>query len=220
MNTIYLKRAILLVFIFLVLGGCTRFTHKLFYNHLLVRYIISRVDNLFDLRPRQKAFLTNRLEDVKEWHRKYELPLYAIDLGIITKKFEDNSFQMKDLEWMMKRARVHRDSIYRKIMKTAVEFLFTLEKGQVEYLSIRLTEQNKEFRQELKKSKEKRYHELADQYISNFENFTSDFSRAQKKIILSKVKALPDTQAAWLEYREFRQKEFIEFLNSTPTSGE
>ena len=215
-RTSYIRVLATLLVAVLFVGSCTRYAQKVFYNRLLVTFVVNRVDKFFDLNEQQEAYLTKEVNRIKNWHKRTQMKLYAADIKELRKRIK-RGLKQSDLNWLENRVVKHRKSLYLKVIPVASQFLTTVNKKQVDHMAKVLREQNAELDKELKKSKRVRYRKRANKIIDRVENFTGDLTAGQKKKILNHVDGLPDTVPAWLAYRRIKQKEFINILYKKPS---
>ncbi len=92
------------------------------------------------------------------------------------------------------------------------DVLSDLDTDQISHLEQRLAKDRAKLAKQLRFSHERRLNRRAKKTAAGVEKWFGNLSRAQVAWIKKRSKALPDTYAPWLQYREQRDSTLIELL--------
>lgn len=206
---------LLLVSIALLLPACSAI--RLGYGNAdsLARWWI---DQYLDLSPEQDALARERLTRLMVWHRKSQLPDYALVLGQARTMAVGKSTTADGL--------VLTDAIIRRVRRLAdqaipdaADLLLTLTPAQIERMATRLAEKNVSYAKEARLAEGEAGQRKArfKRLLERAEFWYGAFSDGQETAIRQLVDAQPSGAQFWYEERLRRQNELLELARKVQT---
>lgn len=199
-----------------VLAGCS--ATGLVYDNLpwLLR---NRIDARFDLTSTQSSLLKTQLTEFAEWHRREELPRYAVELERLERDLADELTRAELEQYMALFMQARRRLVSRAIPFSA-DFLHTVDDEQIAEFEQTHREDIEEDSERLQLSPAEQAEARYERTMDNLEDWFGDFDAAQRQRIRELLATLPDTYASWLRRREFQHQRFVRMLRSQPTRAE
>ncbi len=176
-------------------------------------WIVSAVDDSFDLTSSQDDFVSERAELFMEWHRKNELPRLRSSLLLLKKKVEDKENVEVTLEWAALQMHQMWVRLVDRAFPDVVEFLDQVEPRQYQNVA----EQNKD-RNETRFERFRLLAESETEYIDwrldrfqdRLESWLGDLSPAQVQIVREHIISTQSLDVANHRLSLRRQQEFVE----------
>lgn len=174
------------------------------------------VDDWFDLQDGQKDWVKERAARLVAWHRASELPEYERFLQEVAIRVS-RGVREEDARWAYQGVR----SLYRRAMDRLVpdmaDFLLQVTPEQVTYLERKFDKDNEKAFAEAGATPRERAEKRAKRFVERLEDWTGRLSPAQRDLVTTRVKAMPDITDDWLADRQVRQGELLRLLRSKPS---
>ncbi len=203
-------------FVVCLLAGCS--TTSLVYDNLpwLLR---NRIDARFDLTSTQSSLLKTHIAEFADWHRRKELPRYAVMLERLEQALGDGLTpaeleQFEALFWEARRRLLGR------AISLGAEFLHTVSSEQIAEFEDTHREAMEDDGERLQLTPEEQFEARYTRTMDHLQDWFGDFDAAQSEQIRELLARLPDTYASWLKRREFRHRRFVKLLQSQPTRAQ
>ena len=196
----YRLTGLLTVLIFI--AGCTANIGYQFADTL----VEWKVKDYVDLNGEQQELLSEKVDELHQWHAQTQLPLYRKELKALRDKVEEKSLTQND------------------IGDFEADLLATLSVKQRQQLVSRLEEAQEERYQRLKEDKEqsdilRRLDRISD-VEEDLEDILGDLTTEQDKLLRSWVSDSPQLREPWLSYRASWITEFEKALLKQPVDEE
>lgn len=193
-----------------ILTGCD--STQFFYNR--ANWLLSyQADRYFDLNRIQTTSVNQAINHWLSWHRRTQLTCYAELIG----QFETRArtdLTSADVTWLETELKRHYKAVITSAAAPAAHVLSDLDTDQISHLEKRLAKDHAKLAKQLRFSHERRLNRRAKKTAAGVEKWFGHLSRAQVAWIKKRSKALPDTYAPWLQYREQRDSTLIELLRA------
>jgi len=212
----YARAALLLVCALTTLSGCgTSFV----YNRLdfISRYYVSSQVSLDDSQSRA---LEANVDDFFAWHRRSELPRYAVFLDRVANDAV-RPVSLAQLEASQRQVEGFMTDSVDRVAPAAARWLDGLRPAQVDELFANLAEKDRKARSErCAAPADERRAKSARRFIDEVEDWTGDLSRSQRALIASRYAALGRDECAEVAAREKSHGEFHALVNRYRTRPE
>lgn len=173
------------------------------------------VDDWFDLQDGQRDWVKERAARLIAWHRASELPEYERFLQEIAVRVS-RGIREEDARWAYQGGR----NLYRraaeKMLPDMTDFLLQVTPEQVAYLEKKFDKDNEKMFAEAGGSSKERGDKRAKRFVERLEDWTGRLTPAQRELVASRVKAMPDITDDWLADRQKRQGELLKLLRARP----
>lgn len=170
------------------------------------------LNSYFDLNSNQKTWVSARLDNLLNWHRKEELPKYVQHLDEINKKASDG-ISSNEIDWGYQLVMDLFNETSTKLLPDVTDFLWQLTPDQINNLEKKLglnrAEQDKENQ---KKTPAERKEERLNKTVESIEEWTGKLTDSQKSFVKQRVAQLPETSPYNRRERDRRNTEFISLL--------
>lgn len=204
----------LLVCLLLVAGACSNL--QIGYN-LGDTAGLYYLDGYLDLNARQKQQVSADLKKLFAWHRQYELPVYAQELGKTRQMLEKplSVAQLQDINDFL------RDALQRLALESVPmlsQLMLSLTPQQVTYLRAQLDESNAQWRDEqlagsVVEQDQRRYELMLEQ----FEQWLGPLDAQQQATLRVANEQWPVEQQFWYAERLIRQQEMLGLIEYAVT---
>lgn len=201
-NTKSIKQAILIGFLFL--ASCSPI--KLGYDYV-DWVILWKLDDFFELTSEQKEFLNPQVDQLLNWHKTNELPLYVSLLRQVQEKAQDRLTEA-ELDWIYNQTEKLGDRMVKHVAPDFAVFLASLEEEQIERFSKSFLQMD----EQLKLSSDESQEKLAEATIERAEEWLGNLSDDQKEQITQLRESIPDISAERLDNREKMMGTLVVFL--------
>ena len=206
-------RHLILSLLLLLLSGCSVITVA--YNNvdMAIRWIAS---DYFDFNTHQQAKFDKDLQRVHAWHRKEELPKYAL-LCTETARRIETGLKPADLDWIGSAVESRREALMHYVATDLAGVLGTMDASQIGVMDAKFAKENAKFRKEhldgapdtLEKKRVKKSLERIEDWIGTLEP-------NQKERITLMIKNFPQSAEHRYTHRATRQRVLRELLETKP----
>lgn len=202
---------LLFLFSLLLLSGCS--VINVAYNNvdMAVRWL---ADDYFDFNTRQQAQFNLDLQRVHAWHRREELPKYAM-LCTETARRVEAGLKPADLDWMDNAMEARREALMHYAAGDLASVLGTMEPAQFSVMDTKFAKENAKFRKEhLDGTPETLEKKRVKKSLERIEDWVGTLEPNQKERITAMVKAFPQSAEHRYVHRAARQKMLRELLEA------
>ncbi len=205
----------LLIIAVLLTASCSAFEFA--YNNA-PSFVVSEVEDAFDLDSDQSTQLEDGLQQFFIWHRQRELPRYRQFLetaastltdGITADEFLDLSAELR-LAWQRSMARAIDD---------LGELALTLTPAQIDHYEEYFLDDSEEYDDYLEMSMQQREIFRVKRGMKRLQRWFGKLDDTQQTKISQHLLELPDFYPAWINYREARQQALLEALRAASVKG-
>jgi hypothetical protein len=202
-----------LLLISLMAGMLTSCMPIFLYRHA-DRLVLWKIDEYVDLTADQRQFVRTRLKDLLARHRKDALPVYERFLTQIKEESVDGLDRQEVDEIFSTYQRLRAD-LFGRIVADGAMILSSLTDRQIQYLEHQFQRDHEKAVRKVKEDRDSRLSRRASTTLDWLKDWCGAYSKDQQQRIKELSMALPDLSALRLEYQEYRQHEFLQFLQST-----
>ena len=195
----------------LLLSGCS--VINVAYNNvdMAIRWL---VDDYFDFNTRQQAQFNLDLQRVHAWHRREELPKYAM-LCTETARRVEAGLKPADLDWMDNAMEARREALMHYAAGDFADVLATMEPVQFSVIDTKFAKENAKFRKEhLDGTPETLEKKRVKRSLERIEDWVGTLEPNQKERITTMVQAFPQSAEHRYMHRATRQKMLRELLEA------
>ena len=175
-----------------------------------------RIDTRFDLTSAQDEQLETDITAFAVWHRREELPRYALQIQHLESAIAEGLTRVEVEEFVVS-FRDARTRLLARAIPYAVEFLYTVNSEQIAEFEVKHREAMEEDSERLALPHDEQSELRFTRAMDNLEDWFGDFDEVQSKRIRELVDALPEGHERWLKRREFQHRRFVALLQSKPT---
>ncbi|HPC42599.1 MAG TPA: DUF6279 family lipoprotein [Spirochaetota bacterium] len=208
------KNIIPLLIILITATGCEGALYKFIYNSM-DSIIYRMVADYTDPKPEQELLLRQKIDAFMKWHRGRELPRYAATLRDLRSRMAAG-LREADLDWMRQRFERHGADIFNATSGDVVEYLLSLDQGQVDRMKRRFDESIVKMEKESAVSDEKRFREMERTAARMMEFLYGTLTEKQKDEIARGVRQVDNLDRDRIRMYRERQAEFIALLRGRP----
>jgi hypothetical protein len=202
-----------LLLIGLMVGMLTSCMPIFLYRHA-DRLVLWKIDEYVDLTADQKQFVRTRLKDLLAQHRKDALPIYERFLIQIKEQSVDG-LDRQEVDWIFSTYQRLRADLFKRITADGAVILSSLTDRQIQYLESQFQRDHEKAARKLKEGRDSRLSRRASTTLDWLKDWCGTYSKDQQQRIRELSLALPDLLAVRLGYQEYRQHEFLQFVQST-----
>lgn len=210
-NVLRFRAAVLICLLLAVVS--TSCAPTFLYRHA-DRLVTWKVDDYFDLRSEQKQFLRSRVREILVAHRREALPLYEGFL-IEVKTRSADGISRQDVDWAFERYEELKLDLFRRISGDAAFFLTSITDGQLRYLEQVFRKEQDKWTQVFRASSNERLDRRAAETLKWLNDWLGALTQEQRERVVELSRRLPDVQWARMQYRQDRQRQFVETLRKT-----
>lgn len=204
-------RQLLLPLLLLLLSGCSIVTVA--YNNvdMAIRWVVS---DYFDFNTLQQAQFERDLRRVHAWHRREELPKYAM-LCTETARRVEAGLKPADLDWMDDAMEARREALMHYVAGDLAAVLGTMEPAQFSTMDTKFAKENAKFRKEhLDGTPEALEKKRVKRSLERIEDWVGTLEPNQKERVTAMVKAFPQSAEHRYAHRATRQRMLRELLEA------
>lgn len=211
-----LIRSVLLLFLPVVLSGCSLFS--LFYNNLET-FLTFELKRIITLSQAQEKQVLPVIKRVLKWHRQQRLPQYIE--WIDEYKIRVNSgFKQQDADWIQGLIKMEFRELW-AILSTELSPLTTsIKPRQIEELQYYFQNKNQTYQERLTLTREQYDQQRLDKLIERMEDWLGQLSDKQIKIFEQSVRQLKDDRKPYLDFRIHKQQQWATLLKARLQGGE
>jgi len=206
---------ILLLAAALVLAGCS--TASMAYRNARVLYenaatfMLWSVEDYLDLNDAQKDLARERLQKALEWHRRNALPAYAAFLAELDAQV-DAGLTDEALRADHERLRGFYRDLVEHLLPDAADLFATLDASQVDDLEHRLAKADRRILEEARASRDR----AMGRTLGHLEAWTGPLTPAQRELVKSRLRALPDLTPQRVAEWRLRQARLVALMRTPP----
>jgi hypothetical protein len=196
---------------------------RLIYSNVTIAYnnatpvVAWMVDDYVDLSDAQKTWLRERLARTLDWHRTRELPEYRRFFAGISRQIEDN-ISVEEARNAHRDIRAYYHRLLQQMLPDMAELLLQLDAEQIAQLERKFASENRKIvKESLEGTPDERRARRVKRYIEQLQTWTGRLTAAQRELIASRVKSMPEFIDERLGERSFRQGGFLELARAKPT---
>lgn len=194
-----------------LIAGCTANIGYQFADTL----IEWKIKDYVDLTSEQEDLLSEKVDEMHQWHAQTQLPLYRDELKNLRNKVEQKSLSKKDITAFENTLWGFWDNILVRLEGEA-GLLATLTLKQRQQLISRLEEAQEERYQNFQEDKEEslilRQLDRVSEVEEDLEDILGSLTKQQDKLLRSWVGDSPELREQWLSYRSSWLSEFEKAL--------
>ncbi len=173
--------------------------------------LLQKIDEYFNINDKQEVYLQEKLKALHQWHRQKQLPAYHNIVGQLNKYIE-HGIQPKNVRWASEKVRSFAVSLVKRTYDSSLDFLFSLNEKQINYLEKKLSESNQKLEERSKLSRAEALEKKKQKMLEITADWLGSISSQQEKIFTARIKRIPDITKERLSFRYDRQKLFISAL--------
>lgn len=203
------RPALLCLVLALLLAGCNLFT--LFYENM-DRYVSWRVARYVTLRPEQQRLLDQEFARLWSWHRRHQLPLYAMDLRRLATALQ-GPVDAGDVTSYVQRAEEHWQVLAREALPGVCQVLGTLDDRQIRELLKGLDRDNTRFyERHVEPPAARRRVRVEERHQRAIERWIGPLTTPQLDLLQRWSGERDDLAGSWLAFRLQWRQHFAEAL--------
>lgn len=204
----------LLALLTLVTGCAMTFGYR--HADWLIRW---QLDHYLDLNSGQRRDVTARLQPLLLRHRTEALPQYEQFLRDLQQRLR-RRLTAEDMEWIYASYDRFRADVFERVVPDGGVVLTTVTDKQIRNFEVVVQKEEQKAARRLQTPTSARLDERARVMLSTAEDWLGPLSGDQAVRIRQWSIALPDTQAAWWQYRHHRHQELLELMRHRRAAGE
>jgi hypothetical protein len=175
-------------------------------------------DDWFDLTSPQRAWLKLRVENLVDWHRASELPIYQKLLSDAHEQVV-RPLAIEHIDLFYGQSRLAAERLAEKAIPDLVGFLQLLEPRQIAFLERKLASDNEKLANELKLGLEERRRKRVERYVGRFEGWFGRLSPEQLELLKTRLEELPFSEELRLADRKRWQASLVALLKNNADSA-
>lgn len=192
-----------------------------------------QIDEYVTFSDQQQAMVDERIANLHEWHRKTQIPDYAVWLESAMVRIEplardttnlapqgvnsSDILSADELAQWRSQAFGKFEPIFRQIATPFAEVVMTFTPAQLDEIEANLAERNEELREEyFPESADRALEDRVERWGNRLEYFLGDLTEKQQARLYRRVRALPAT-TGWWEGRLKRQARMMALLRRLST---
>lgn len=212
------KSSLLVLILAFAVAGCGALVKVAYNNSDTVLQLMA--DDYFDIDPTQEELLQAGLQRFHAWHRREELPRYAVLFDEAGTRIHRGT-QRADVQWAIESVRTRYRSLVNQAVDNTMPALATLNAENLVALEQKFAEKNEEFRREfLRGSAEDRERAQVKAYNKRLSNWIGDLAPEQERLTLEFVRTHPLAAQRKLEERKKRQQDLLTILRQPGNPAE
>ena len=204
----------------LVVAACGSLTTQLAYSNAPLAYrnlpplLTWMVDDYFDVHGNQKEWVRDRIERMLEWHRANELPEYRRFLERVLVETRE-PFTVEEIGAAYGDLRRHYHRAVEQALPDMAEFIGQLDSEQVAQMEKKLVQDNRKLVRDLGKgSPDERRERRVKRFIEHVDNWLGDVTPAQKAMVETYYRDIPELLEERMDDRKVRQAETAALIRS------
>jgi hypothetical protein len=178
-------------------------------------FLLWSLEDFIELTPDQEAFARTRLERAHAWHRREALPGYGRFLADFEREV-DAGLTADAFRAGQERLRAGYREIAERLLPDAAELFAMLDARQVGQLARRLERADRKTLEEARGSR----HRSIGRAVAHLEVWTGELTPAQRELVRSRLRALPDLTPQRVAEWRARQGKLVALLRERPPRDE
>lgn len=169
-------------------------------------------DDYFEFNGNQRTLFDQGLQRIHVWHRKEELPKYAVICSEAATRVEAG-VRAADLEWLEREFRNRFLSLVSYSAADLAAVFVTVQQSQLEFMEKRFAKSNAKFvKEHLAGSVDEREKRRLKDAFARIEDWVGDLHPDQERMALAMLKAMPRMEEHRYAHRLARQQALREIL--------
>ena len=199
------------------LAGCTVLTALTLTYTYAERLLLWKVDHYFHLSDEQDKQVKARLAELHTWHRQTELPRYAGFLKQIQDRWRDG-VSAEEIEWTFDTFAKLRAELADRVAAAGAVFLPTVDAKQIRHLERGMQHDYRAWQSQASARPEERATKRIKTVFGWLRDWLGPLTPDQEALVARLIREMPDRAEDTLVYRTQRQKQFLQLLQSHPSS--
>ena len=192
-----MRKLIVLIVISLSLVGCST---KFVYNHI-DWLVLEFVEDYVELDEQQEDFVSDKINQLSEWHRREEIPNYIDQLDQLI-AIEPSQFTIDDMRVHEQQIRAHSQRLVARVAPDLYQITTQLSDDQVhefmDNLRIRHTKYKKKYQSLTDEEIKQRYRQRIEK---NLDNWLGTLTQKQQQILTLWTNELQITSRDWVTHQ-------------------
>ena len=204
----------------LLAAACGGLTTKLAYSNAALAYrnlppmLAWMVDDYVDVHGPQKEWVRDRIDRMMEWHRTHELPEYRRFLERVLAETNE-PFTVAEVSGAYVELRGHYRRAVERALPDIAEFMMQMDPEQAAQMEKKLAKDNRQLAKEATKgSAEERHERRVKRFLEHVDNWLGSVTPAQRELVESHYRGLPDLNEERLADRKVRQAQTLALIRS------
>ena len=200
----------------LLLGGCSML--RAAYNQVST-LAYWRLDSYVDFNDEQAPRVRQALDATLAWHRRTQLPDYALLLARAQREVLNNTTPAAACAWKDE-VLTRLDPLLERMLPAIAEIMVSITPEQLQHIERRMAKSSREFRSEyLQADAAERASEGLKRTVERAEMLYGRLEPAQRDRIAQALAASPFDAERWLVERQHRQRELLQTLSAVSTAA-
>lgn len=213
-----LKKIGIIAALCVFVAGCSSLKFAYGFAETLVR---DRAENYLDIREDDIPGLEAEVSALVAWHRIEMLPQYAAFFESQAQLAEGSGWTRPQVEQAVKTFR----AMIKDTSKGAAPYIARVlvnhtSESKVNHIKVAMDELLSERRERYEDSLEEQIDAAVEKSVSNFERFFGTLTDEQIAIVREHKTRTYDPSGGWLDWRDKRQQDLVQFLRTEPSVKE
>lgn len=205
----------LLLMLVLVLNGCA-----ISFGYRHADWLITRqLDHYLDLTSNQRRIVNARLQPLLLRHRAEALPQYEQFLNDLQARIS-RGLTPEDLDWVFSSYDRFRADLFERAIPDGGQLAAQLKDNQIKYLERVFRKEEAQADHQAQRPASARLDERTKKGIALAEEWLGPLGREQSARLGDLIRALPDSQPTWWQYRRQRHEEVLALLRSSSSADQ
>jgi hypothetical protein len=205
-----LFRGLTLLTLLLLVSGCA-----LSFGYRHADWLISRqLDHYLDLTSNQRGVLKARLQPLLLRHRAEALPRYEQFLQDVQARVS-RGLTAADMDWTFASYDRFREDLFERAIPEGGQLVTLLKDKQIQYLERVFRKEEAQAEDLTQRPAAVRLDERTTRGVAMAEEWLGPLSREQSGRLRELIRALPDSQQVWWQYRRQRHEELVALLRTS-----
>lgn len=177
------------------------------------------LNDSIDIDREQKPAVRDALDQWFAWHRRTQLPDYALLLARAEKEALVDTTPARVCEWQAELT-TRAETAFERIVPAAAALMPTVTPAQIRHLEQHNEKANEKYRGDyLQRDAGKRARALLERSVDRAETLYGRLDRAQREAIAALLATSPFDPELWLAERRQRQRELVQMLRDAGGDG-
>ncbi|MGF1722435.1 DUF6279 family lipoprotein [Vibrio kyushuensis] len=191
-----MRRAFIVLVCILLISCGTKFAYR-----NIDWFILQYVDDFVDLTSEQDDILSLQIDQLSDWHRAEELPLYVDHLDSLLSITADSVTQ-EGIAFHFKQIELHSERLLRRVAPDLYALTQTLTDDQVEQLLTSISERHQEYRDKYEDLSEEDIHQRYQERIGDkVETWLGRLSKEQEGMVERWGNGFMISAYEWMDYQ-------------------
>ena len=182
-------------------------------------YLVSEIDDMFDLDSTQKQKVDELVDQLHHWHKTEEIPRIIVMLDQAADRMKP-SLSQNDLNWLSKELVDMKIRTVNQVADEVSVLLTTLSDQQIDHLEQALAEQNEETEEKLSMPLDEWEEERRERTIETLNDWFGSLDEQQERELLAATDFDRTARRRHHVQTIAVQKRFVAFLRTKPSAAE